>query len=767
MPLRKLTQRATEVLIKGRKMAEGSSSVVDPEKILQLLQLGKSNVAAKFMPELIGEWEWSGEPVSLERILLTAYEEARRAGSIYVGTEHLFLALVGLRSSENLEEARQQVSKIQGLPKSNFRSKGDQETPLLDSFGTDLVELAQAGDLPPLVSRKNLLEQIVRILLRKKKNNPVLIGDSGVGKTSIVYCLAKRIASMEVPRGLVNKRIVRFDLPLFLANFSPNNNAESGFSSFLQDVRKVGDIILFIDELHTLMGKGSVINVPSGMVNVLKEALDDPQIQIIGALDSDSYSQHLEFDQALVRRLELVHVEEPGFDETHNILSLLKPHFEDYHSVSYKPDVLQASIKLSERYLPSRNFPDKAIAVLDEAGAYVRSHNDDQAKKYRETLRRVEKTEDELYRALEDQEFDEALKLRKKKDQLSKFFQCESSSLESLPVDVDVVENVIAEKTGIPITKLNREEEQKYREIEEFLGDRVIGQNHAIRVLSQVLRRSRVGLTDPARPFGSFLFLGPTGVGKTELARVLAEFLFGSKEALVRLDMSEFRERHTAARLVGAPPGYVGHGQGGELTEAIRRNPYNIVLFDEMEKAHPEVLNLLLQILEEGELRDGQGRVADFSNTVVILTSNVGAELISRGELGFSSTLEAKDDYEVVKNRLLDNVKKEIRPEFLNRLDDILVFRSLDFEDILGIVDLQLEELKERLAGRKLELEITDSAKKLLAEMGYSEEYGARPLKRKIQKEIEAPVSMLLVEGKKDQGDTVEVGTRKEAITVE
>ena len=755
--LDKLTSGARRIMAQSRAAARGG--FVTPRNFLALLSR-EGGVVAEILRGVNEGWEWKEGRVGLLELLEAAYDEARHLGHPYVGAEHLFLGLVRLGSPENLDKARRRVAQVVSFPK-GVLSKDLDSTPLLDAFGTDLTSLARKGSLDPVVGREDVLSRVVRILLRKERNSPILIGEAGVGKTAIVRGLAVRISRSQVPFPLLKKRIVRLDFPRFLASLSHRGDVEAGFSSLLAEVQVAGDIILFVDEFHTLMGGGSVVGVSSGVVNVLKEALASGGIQFLGATNPDEYRRHLEFDQTLVGRLVPVPVREPTMAEAEEILKALAPKFERFHRVKYSPGAIHQAVALSKRYFRDRFLPGNALDILDESGARVRAEREELPPEFQKILRGLRDVSRKLFQALENRDLDEAVRLRSQRKLLQRRLESFSSRRERTQVDEEVVALVVAERTGIPLAKLQESEGKKFKDIEKALGARVVGQDHAVCVLARALRRSRVGLADPRRPIGSFLFLGPTGVGKTELARALADFLFGSSQRLIRFDMSEFRERHTMARLIGAPPGYVGYGQGGELTEGIRRSPYSVVLFDEMEKAHPEVLNLLLQIMEEGELRDGQGRVADFRNAVIILTSNVGAELLRRSSLGFSTGRAQSDAYEGMKERLLENLKRRVRPEFLNRLSDVLVFRSLSREDMAKIVDLRISELKERLSSRGLGIKITPAARKVLAKKGYSKEYGARPLRRVIEREIEAPLSEKIIAGEISEGGFVVVRVRK------
>ncbi len=766
MVLDKLTQRAKRVVSESWRAAPGGEAVL-PGVFLGFLSEEKSGIAAEIVAAGVGSWEWEEGTVPLAELVEAAYVEAQRLEHSYVGTEHLLLALVSLKSPQRLDEVREKVSSAASFPTGYLLGKSQSKTPLLDSFGVDLTQLAKEGELDPVVGRGDLLEKIIQTILRKEKNNPILIGEVGVGKTALVRGLAHRIASSQVPLSLLGKKVVHFDFPSFLASFSPRGDLEAGFSSFLDEVRGNEDVLLFIDDLHSLMGGGSVVGVPSGVVNILKEVLTSGELHLLGATNSEAYRRHLEFDRALVRWFQPIVVPEPSVSETEDILRVLAPKFEAFHQVKYPSEAISQAVALSKRYVSGRFLPDKAVDVLDEAGAWVRAGNEEAPSEFRRVFRDEQATSEELGRALESQDLDRAVSLRsKRRDLRNKIEYFSSPKGGGTPVSKEVIAQVVSRKTGVPLTKLARGEREKFREMELVLGKRVVGQDYAVCALSRALRRQRVGLSDPRRPIGSFLFLGPTGVGKTELARELAGFLFGNAERLIRFDMSEFRERHTASRLVGAPPGYVGYGRGGELTERVRENPYSVVVFDEMEKAHPEVLNLLLQIMEEGELRDGQGRVTDFRSTVIIMTSNVGANLVKRGDLGFQTAGDRAGAYERMREKLMDNLEKTVSPEFLNRLSDVLVFRSLTEADILEIVDLRLADLSEKLSPRGLSLKVTSGARKVLAREGYSEEYGARFLNRAIESIVEVPLSEGIVRGDFSEGTAIDVRSRNGTIEV-
>lgn len=765
--LDKLTRRARRIVVQSRIMAGGGS--VSPKEFLGFLRREKGGVATKVLGS-VNEgkvWEWKTGSVAPLELLEAAYDEARRLGHSYVGTEHLLLGLVRLGSPDNLEKIRRRVARAASFPVRILSEEAADSTPLLDAFGTDITSLAGEGKLEPVVGRESVLSRIVNIFLRRERNNPLLVGEPGVGKMAVVRGLAIRISRSEVPAPLLSKRVVHLHFPRLLASFSYRGDIGMGFSSLLEEARAAGNTILFIDEFHTLMGGGFAAGVSPGVVNVLKEALTSGGVQFLGATTPNGYRRYLEFDQILTGRLAPVLVPESTEEETEEVLKVLASKFEKFHGVKYSPAAIHQAVVLSRRHLTDQFLPDKALDILDESGAWVRAKGGEMPVEFRESLSEFRAASRELSRALDGQDLDHAVNLRSRRELLRRKVESFSPQREErLEVDKEVVASVVSDRTGIPLTRLRGPEERQFKDIEKILGENVVGQYQAIRALAKALRRRRVGLADPRRPIGSFLFLGPTGVGKTELARALADFLFGSSRRLVRFDMSEFRERHTTARLIGAPPGYIGYDHGGELTERVRQNPYSVVLFDEMEKAHPEVLNLLLQIMEEGELRDGQGKVADFRNTVVILTSNVGADLLKRDELGFAAGKAPSSAYEGMRRRLLEDLKREVRPEFLNRLTEVLVFRPLGRKDVLEIVDLRLSELKERLSSKGLQMEVTAGAKRILAEKGYSEEYGARPLQRAIENEIETPLSEKIIRGEVSEGGLITVGVRGGKVVI-
>lgn len=764
--LNKLTQRAKRVVVALRGSGE---EAIPSTSILNALLEEKQGVAAEALRDWGSEFD-SQKVIALGDLLEVAYDEARRLKSFYVGTEHLFLSLVRLADPENLKGARKRVQQLASLPRNFFPPREPSSSPLLDAFGTDLTDLARRGELDPVIGREALLERVIRVLLRKEKNSPILVGEAGVGKTALARGLAERVAVSDVPLPLIGAKVIHLDFSAFASSFSPRGDLEAGFSSLLEEIRRQGNVVLFIDEFHTLMGGGGVIGVASGPINILKEALGSGSLRLLGATNVHEYQKHLEFDQGLTRRLQPVQVPEPTEAESLEITRALAPTFEEFHHVHYSSKALIDAVKLSKRYITESYLPDKALDVLDEAGAWVRFQQEKSSPEFRDVVQGLDDSKKKFEAALESHNLDEALHIRTKQNVFKRRIESISprEGRERVRVGRDVVATIVAHRTGIPVSKLEKGEEQRFRDLEKYLSAKVVGQDYAVRVLAKALRRSRVGLTDPERPIGSFLFIGPTGTGKTELARVLAEFLFGKREDLIRVDMSEFRERHTTSRLIGAPPGYVGYGQGGELTERIRRNPYSVIVFDEIEKAHPEVLNLLLQVMEEGALTDGQGKLASFRNAVIILTSNVGADLIRRGELGFS-TGDRPDEraYVSMQEKLIANLKETVRPEFLNRLSAVVVFRALSRKDILKIVDLRIQELAQKIAAKEMSIKVTQEARKLLADKGYSEEYGARPLERVIEDEIEAPLSERIIAGEVNSGDTISVRVVNGKIVVD
>lgn len=732
-----------------------------------------------------------------KRVLELSWDEARQLGHNYIGTEHLLLGLiregegVAARVLENLgvdlNKIRSNVVKMLGETKpqaaasgasssssSSSSSGGKTKTPSLDEFGRDLTLAAQELRLDPVVGREKEIERVIQILARRTKNNPVLIGEPGVGKTAVAEGLATRIVNAEVPDILDGKKVIQLDMGLLVAGTKYRGEFEERLKKIMDEIRQAGNIILVIDEMHTLIGAGAAEGAIDA-ANILKPALSRGEIQVIGATTLDEYRKYVEKDSALERRFQSVIIDEPTEDESIEIIKGLKPKYEDHHKLIISDDAIVAAVKLSNKYITDRFLPDKAIDVIDEASSKVRlkvSTLSPEGKELEKDLRDLIKEKED---AIRNQEFEKASQLRDDeadlKDRIREMAQKyrEEHEANKPTVTSENVAEVIATMTGIPVTKLTEGESERLLKLEETLHHRVIGQNDAVVAISKAIRRARVGLKSPNRPIGSFIFCGPTGVGKTELAKALAEAVFGSEDNMIRVDMSEFMEKHSTAKLIGSPPGYVGYDDGGHLTELIRKKPYSVVLFDEIEKAHPDVFNIMLQILDDGRLTDSKGRHINFKNTIIIMTSNVGASMITTtSRLGFStSDDESKDKYEKLKETVTEEMKKAFRPEFLNRIDETIVFAHLTQEEIREIVDLMLKDLLKRLAERELSVDVTDEVKDHLAKNGYSEAYGARPLRRLIQRKIEDNLAEEILSGKYSAGDTIRLTLVDEKIAFE
>ena len=722
-----------------------------------------------------------------KRVLELSWDEARQLGHNYIGTEHLLLGLiregegVAARVLENLgvdlNKIRANVVKMLGETKpqatagsasgsssSSSSSGGKTKTPSLDEFGRDLTLAAQELRLDPVVGRDKEIERVIQILARRTKNNPVLIGEPGVGKTAVAEGLAIRIVNAEVPDILDGKKVIQLDMGLLVAGTKYRGEFEERLKKIMDEIRQAGNIILVIDEMHTLIGAGAAEGAIDA-ANILKPALSRGEIQVIGATTLDEYRKYVEKDSALERRFQPVIIDEPTEEESIEILKGLKGKYEDHHKLKISDEAIVAAVKLSSKYITDRFLPDKAIDVIDEASSKVRlkvSNLSPEGKELEKELRGIIKEKED---AIRNQEFEKASQLRDDeadmKDRIREMAQKyrEEHEANKPTVTAENVAEVIATMTGIPVTKLTEGESERLLKLEETLHNRVIGQNDAVVAISRAIRRARVGLKSPNRPIGSFIFCGPTGVGKTELAKALAEAVFGSEDNMIRVDMSEFMEKHSTAKLIGSPPGYVGYDDGGHLTELIRKKPYSVVLFDEIEKAHPDVFNIMLQILDDGRLTDSKGRHVNFKNTIIIMTSNVGASMITTtSKLGFStSDDESKDKYEKLKETVTEEMKKAFRPEFLNRIDETIVFAHLTQPEIRQIVDLMLKDLFKRLEERELTVEVTDEVKDHLAKNGYSEAYGARPLRRIIQRKIEDNLAEEILTGKYGQGDTIRI----------
>ncbi|MBE3552660.1 MAG: ATP-dependent Clp protease ATP-binding subunit, partial [Kyrpidia tusciae] len=634
------------------------------------------------------------------------------------------------------------------------------------------TQMARDGKLDPVIGRNKEIERVIQVLSRRTKNNPVLIGEPGVGKTAIAEGLAQRIVANEIPETLRNKRVMVLDMGTVVAGTKYRGEFEDRLKKIMDEIRQAGNVILFIDELHTLIGAGGAEGAIDAS-NILKPALARGELQCIGATTLDEYRKHIEKDAALERRFQPIMVDQPTPEEAIQILHGLRDRYEAHHRVKISDEALEAAVRLSDRYISDRYLPDKAIDLIDEAASRVRLRTHTAPPNLKELEEQLEEVRKEKEAAVQSQEFEKAAALRDKEQRLreelekrKQEWQQKQASKDSVVTEEDIAE-IVSSWTGIPVKKLAEEESERLLHMEEILHKRVIGQDEAVEAVSRAIRRARAGLKDPKRPIGSFIFLGPTGVGKTELARALAEAMFGDENAVVRIDMSEYMERHTTSRLIGAPPGYVGYEEGGQLTEKIRRKPYSVVLLDEIEKAHPEVFNILLQVLDDGRLTDGKGRTVDFRNTVIIMTSNVGAQSIRRGgPLGFAARSEEEDAYKDMKNKVMEELKRQFRPEFLNRIDEVIVFHALTQQDIMRIVDLMVDDLRKRLRDHDIDFELTDDAKAFLAKEGFDPTYGARPLKRAIQRHIEDRLSEALLNGTIVKGDRVRIDFQDGALTV-
>jgi ATP-dependent Clp protease ATP-binding subunit ClpC len=719
----------------------------------------------------------------IANLIKTAGEEADRLKDEFIGTEHLLIAIAGEQKGEaaailkrngvDQEKVYSALQKLRGghrvtdaRAESKYRS--------LEKYGRDLTEMARRGKLDPVIGRDDEIKRVMQVLTRRTKNNPVIVGEAGVGKTAIAEGLAQKIAADDVPDSLKGRKVVALDMGALVAGSKFRGEFEERLKAVMDEVRQAqGEVILFIDEIHTVVGAGAAEgSIDAG--NMLKPALAHGELQCIGATTLDEYRKFIEKDKALERRLQPVFLGEPTVEATIEMLKGLRPRYEAHHKVKVTDEALEAAARLSQRYISDRHLPDKAIDLIDEAASKLRIDTESAPPEVKSLEEKVKQLTNEEGAASQRQDYEKVAQLKSERLRAEEEYnQAKSKWLKEEKIDEVVDEEDIAQLiskwTGIPVSQMMEGEAEKLLHMEERIHERLVNQEEAVTAISEAIRRSRAGLRDPRRPIGSFIFLGPTGVGKTELARTLARFLFDDENAMVRLDMSEYQERHTVSRLIGAPPGYVGYDEGGQLTEAVRRRPYRVILLDEIEKAHPEVFNSLLQILDDGRLTDGHGRTVDFKNTVVIMTSNVGAELIRRQmSLGFAATKEAKAeklDYDAMKERVLNEMKKTFRPEFINRIDEIIVFHQLTQEQLRQIVDLLVRDLQERLADRKLNIELSDEAKSWLAKEGYDLVFGARPLRRAIERYVENPLSAKILSGELKEGDTVRVDKGKESLT--
>lgn len=714
----------------------------------------------------------------VKKVIEYGVEEARLLGHNHIGSEHLLLGLLReeegiggkiLRSlGANLLTARQLT--VTFLRKSAPRERDRKSnTPALDEFGRDLTQLAQEGQLDPVIGRADEIERVLQILSRRSKNNPVLIGESGVGKTAIVEGLAQRIVQSEVPDNLLSRRVIALDLGSLVAGTKYRGQFEERLKVVMKEIVQAGNIIIFIDELHTLVGAGAAEGSIDAS-NMLKPALSRGEIQCIGATTLDEYRKHIEKDGALKRRFQPIHVQPPNLDETVRIIQGLRDRYEEHHGVEITEDAIVEAVKLSDRYITDRFLPDKAIDLIDETGSRAKLQTYALPSELKAMEQELKKVSREKELSISMQNFEEAVRHREEEERLRKLLdeskrEWKKNQEKNRPViGKEDVAYVVSKMTGIPLFKLEEEESNKLLRMEEFLHKRVVGQNEAISAVARAIRRSRAGLKEARKPIGSFIFLGPTGVGKTELARTLAEFLFNSEDALIRVDMSEYQEKFTSSRLFGAPPGYVGYEEGGQLTEKVRRRPYSVVLFDEIEKAHPDVFNVLLQVLDDGVLTDSLGRKVDFKNTVVIMTSNIGTKMIQKGvSLGFQST--ESEAARRKKEEVLGELRKSFSPEFLNRIDEIVIFHQLEKEQLYSILDILLRELNLRLLDKGIEIEVDDEVKQWLIKEGYEPLYGARPMRRAIQRAIGDPLSDELIRGRFKESRKVRVVLRDGAPT--
>ena len=791
----RLTNRAKQILALAQEEAHLlGHNYIGTEHLLLGLIREESGLAAQVLEKLgvsapevraaiestIGKGQYRG-PGKIElsprtkRVMELAFDEARRLGHYYVGTEHLLLGLAreggGIAAGileglgVNLEQIQRETMTFlrSGALQPAEQTRSSRQQSLVEQLGVDLTELARRGELDPVIGRKKEIERVIQILARRTKNNPALIGESGVGKTAIVEGLAQRIVAYETPPNLHNKRVVMLDVGSLVAGTMYRGQFEERLKKVMEEIKSTRSI-LFIDELHMLVGAGAAGSSVDA-ANILKPALARGELQCIGATTQEEYRKYIEGDAALERRFQPVMVDEPSIEETIEILKGIRGRYETHHGLHITDEAILAAANLAARYISDRYLPDKAIDLVDEAASRVRIYKGCKPNGLKEAFRELQKFQRQRQEAFEAQKFAEAASLREQEVELRRHIEqlrlnWQMVEPEELAVSAEDIAEIVSMWTGIPVARIASEETERLLHMEEALHKRIVGQDEAIATIARAVRRARAGLKDPRRPIGSFVFMGPTGVGKTELAKALAEFMFGSEEALVQLDMSEFMERHTVARLVGAPPGYVGYEDAGQLTEALRRRPYSVICFDEVEKAHPEAVNMLLQIMEDGHLSDARGHKVSFRNAIIIMTTNLGTEELKRGgQLGFAAVKEdehgQKEAYAKMKGKLTDELKRHFRPEFLNRVDGIVVFHALTREQIEAIVDLNLTYVQQRLKEYQLSLQATEEAKELLAEKGYDPQFGARPLRRTIQRLVEDPLSEGLLSGRFKAGDMV------------
>ncbi len=761
---------------------------------LALKNLGVAfDKAAKQVETLLGRGE---DPVNdiigytprTKKILELSLMEARALNQSYIGTEHILLGLtregegVGAKILSDLgldfEKIREEIIKLMNSsPTQNQKAQQPKNTNTknLDKFGRDLTQMADEGQLDPVIGRDLEIQRVIQILSRRTKNNPCLIGEPGVGKTAIAEGLAQKITSGNVPENLRDKRVVSLDLSSMVAGAKYRGEFEDRLKNTMEEINQAGNIILFIDEMHTIIGAGAAEGAIDAS-NILKPALARGQLQAIGATTLDEYRKYVEKDSALERRFQPVEVGEPSKEEAYEILKGLRDRYEAHHKVTITDEALKAAVELSHRYINDRYLPDKAIDLIDEAASKIRLNMLTAPPEIKDLEAKIEKYEQEKEEAVASQDYEKAAEIRdfenKAKEKLvevKKTWRQKSNTGTGGEVGAEEIAQIVSSWSGVPVKKLAQEESEKLLHMEEELHKRVIGQDEAVKAVSRAIRRARVGLKDPKRPIGSFIFLGPTGVGKTELSKALAEIMFGDEDSMIRVDMSEYMEKHSVSRLIGSPPGYVGYDEGGQLTEKVRRKPYSVILLDEIEKAHPDVFNILLQILEDGRLTDGKGRTVDFKNTVVIMTSNVGAHTIKKGKtLGFSAGENLQqDEYDKMKDNVMEELRRSFRPEFLNRIDEVIVFHQLDDKHLGEIIDILLVQLANRLKDLEIDIEFSQDAKRYLAERGANLEYGARPLRRTIQKEVEDKLSEELLKGNVHKGGAIKVNISDDELIFE
>lgn len=807
------TPRAQQVLALARKEADrfNHNYVGTEHLLLGLIKLGQGvavNVLQKMGLDLetvrseVEKQVGSGPETKMvgnipytprvKKVLALAGKEAKSLNHSYVGTEHILLGLlregegVAARVLKNLEvdiertrneilkeldpnftpaegESEAVSSGSEPAAAGGSGARRESKTPALKAFGRDLTEIAKKGEIDPVIGRESEIERVIQVLCRRTKNNPVLIGEAGVGKTAIVEGLAQEIAHGNVPEILRDKKVITLDLALMVAGTKYRGQFEERIKAVMDEIRRTKNVILFIDELHTIVGAGSAEGAMDAS-NIIKPALSRGELQCVGATTLNEYRKYIEKDAALERRFQQVKVEAPSVEQTILILKGLRGKYEAHHKARYTEEALVGAAKLSDRYLTGRFLPDKAIDIMDEAGSRARIASMTRPPNVKEVEKEIEEIRAQKEGAIKAQDFEKAAALRDTEKQAKEKLESiltqwrEQREEKEVIVGEDDIMHVISKWTGVPLSRMEQAETAKLLKMEEELRGKVIGQEEAVVAISKALRRSRADLKDPRRPIGSFIFLGPTGVGKTFLTQCLAEFMFGDRDALIQIDMSEYMEKFTSSRMIGSPPGYVGHEEGGQLSEAVRRRPYSVVLFDEIEKAHPDVMHLLLQILEEGKLTDSLGRKIDFRNTIIIMTSNIGAELIKRqGVMGFGASQRDETNYEVMKDKILDEAKKVLKPEFINRLDDLIVFHPLAKPELFRIVDLEISKVVDRIKAKEIGIELDETAKAFLAEKGYDPDYGARPMRRAVERYLEDPMAEELLRGNIKSGDIVKV----------